>query len=212
MRLSRREREKQQRKSEIITAAEKLFLEKGFENTSMDEIAKVSEFTKRTVYQYFINKEDLFYAVTLKGVKQLFSYIHNAAENGKTGFEKVRLIKEASYRFVKDFPDTFHLMNYAQFIKSNLENSPHYQEIAGLNGQLFADFKNIIEDGIKDGSIRSDLNIPLGTFSLYFILTGFLNRLSEIGSIYSTRFGISTEALAEYAFDLMDSLIAPVNK
>ena len=49
MSLSRRERERLVRESEIIAAAEKLFIVKGFDNTTMDEIAKAAEFTKRTV-------------------------------------------------------------------------------------------------------------------------------------------------------------------
>lgn len=209
MSLSRRERDKQAKESEIISAAEKLFFLKGFEGTSMDEIAKASEFTKSTIYQYFINKEDLFYAVVLRGVKQLYSYIFQTTENGKTGFEKVRLVKEAAYRFTKDYPDLFRLMNYTQYIKSNLENSPNYLEIGSINSRLFHEFSKVFEEGIKDGSIRSDFNIPLGTFSLFFIITGFLNRLSEAGGIYSKLFGFSPEALVDLTFDMTDELIIP---
>ena len=71
--LSRREREKKLRESEIVKAAEVIFFEKGFENASMDEIAKSSEFTKRTLYKYFINKEDLFFAVVHEGFETLYA-------------------------------------------------------------------------------------------------------------------------------------------
>ena len=56
MPLSRKERERLARESEIIAAAEKLFIAKGFESTTMDEIAEAAEFTRRTV-SYFLAAE-----------------------------------------------------------------------------------------------------------------------------------------------------------
>lgn len=48
--LTRREREKLIREEEILSAAEKIFCEKGYDSASMDEIAIVAQFTKRTIY------------------------------------------------------------------------------------------------------------------------------------------------------------------
>ena len=50
--LERKEREKLARKIEIVNAAERVFFEKGFENSTMDDIAKEAEFTKKTLYSY----------------------------------------------------------------------------------------------------------------------------------------------------------------
>ena len=58
--LSRRDREKMVREAEIVQAAEEIFRQNGYENTSMDDIAKKAQFTKRTLYQYFPSKEHLF--------------------------------------------------------------------------------------------------------------------------------------------------------
>ncbi|MFC1851618.1 TetR/AcrR family transcriptional regulator [candidate division CSSED10-310 bacterium] len=55
----RRQREKEQRYKTILTAAEKLFAQKGYPGTSMEEIAAVAEVSVGTVYFYFKNKEDL---------------------------------------------------------------------------------------------------------------------------------------------------------
>lgn len=46
--------------SAIINAATQIFLKKGFESASMDEIAAAAGVSKRTVYQHFENKEQLF--------------------------------------------------------------------------------------------------------------------------------------------------------
>jgi AcrR family transcriptional regulator len=57
---SKRELNKAKKEALFINAAEKLFMKKGFENTSINEVAKEAGLTKRTLYQYFQSKEDLF--------------------------------------------------------------------------------------------------------------------------------------------------------
>ena len=53
----------EQRKTRIIEIATKLFLEKGFAETSLVDVAKQSGVATRTIYQHYGNKEDIFRAV-----------------------------------------------------------------------------------------------------------------------------------------------------
>jgi TetR/AcrR family transcriptional repressor of mexJK operon len=53
----------EQKQSEIVSAAESLFLQQGYGATSMDQIAEAASVTKQTVYRYFPSKDELFAAV-----------------------------------------------------------------------------------------------------------------------------------------------------
>jgi len=57
-----REQKKQQTREAIIDAAVKLFTEKGFEQTSMDQLARAAGVGKSTIYGYFKAKEEIFLA------------------------------------------------------------------------------------------------------------------------------------------------------
>ena len=57
-----REQKKQQTRKAIIDAAVKLFTEKGFEQTSMDELGRAAGVGKSTIYGYFKAKEEIFLA------------------------------------------------------------------------------------------------------------------------------------------------------
>jgi len=62
--LSRRERERLQRRDMILRASCALFAEKGFAGTSLDEIATRAEFGKGTLYNYFPGgKEEILLAI-----------------------------------------------------------------------------------------------------------------------------------------------------
>lgn len=53
----------------LLDAASKLFMERGFEATSMGEIARYARASKETFYRHFPGKEDLFRAVVIRGAR-----------------------------------------------------------------------------------------------------------------------------------------------
>ena len=62
--LARKEREKIRHKNEILSAALKLFSERGFHNVSMQQIAEESGFAVGSLYNFFASKETLFEELT----------------------------------------------------------------------------------------------------------------------------------------------------
>src|SRR5215467_16176496 len=55
----------------IIEAAERLFLERGFGSVSMDELAETAGLARRTLYNQFANKEEIFREMLLRVSSQL---------------------------------------------------------------------------------------------------------------------------------------------
>ena len=64
----RKQRKEEQRKKEILDAAERLFFTRGYEDVSMDQIAREVELNKATLYLYCKNKETLFAGIVLRGI------------------------------------------------------------------------------------------------------------------------------------------------
>ena len=201
--LPRREREKLVREAEILAAAEKLFTQHGFEQVTMDTVAKEAEFTKRTLYQYFPSKEDLFFAVVLRGFEQMFAYMGGASEPGTNGVEKLRLAARGYYQFYKDHPETFRLMAYVGHAKSKGGRSPRREEWMKFDDHIFQAFAKLIETGQADGSIRADLDAAQIAYALAFLLTGFLNMLSVAGTTFTAHFALEQEAFSMFALDLL---------
>lgn len=87
---SRREREKQRQRQEILAAALDLFAEKGYHNVSMHEIAERAEFAIGTLYTIFQNKEDLYKALVLEECDTFEEALVQAIETPKDEIEKLR--------------------------------------------------------------------------------------------------------------------------
>jgi len=64
--LSRREREREAHRRELLEAAERVFVREGYHGATVDEIAQEAEFAVGTLYNFFKGKEDLYVHVIEK--------------------------------------------------------------------------------------------------------------------------------------------------
>ena len=69
----------------MLAAAEELFQQKGFEQTTIDDISKASGYSRRTLYAYYVNKEDFLRQIVRKGLRQLDGALEAAV--GRKTFE-----------------------------------------------------------------------------------------------------------------------------
>lgn len=204
---SRKEREKEQRRKEIIDAAEKLFFGRGYDNVSMNDIANKVELSKATLYLYFENKEELFFAIVLRGTNILNSMIREAVKKVQIGIEKVAAFRKAYHEFTRDYPDYIRIYNYFQserFDMGNIVNreyaeelsrdvrlysiihntdfqllppvSEYAREIMELRKERFNIMRDSLKLGIKDGTIRQDID-PV---EVAILLSAISKTMSEI--------------------------------
>ena len=88
--LSRREREKQWKRQEMLSAALTLFSEKGYHNVTMHEIAAKAEFAVGTLYKFFENKEDLYKALIFDLSDKFHDTLMEALDEPRNEVEKLR--------------------------------------------------------------------------------------------------------------------------
>ena len=68
-------KERELRKQNILDSALSVFKNKGFEGSTMDEIAKDADFGKATLYYYFNSKEEIFVEILNNGWKMIWESI-----------------------------------------------------------------------------------------------------------------------------------------
>jgi AcrR family transcriptional regulator len=201
--LSKREANKLQKKETFIRAAEELFVEKGFENTSIEEIVRRAGLTKRTLYQYFQSKEDLYYAVALEGAKQLYETAMEAMQRGENTREKIRLSNLAHLNFYKEYQNLFRILNYTPPSKETSETSPHYKQVQMLNAQRMMFLGSLIAEGVADGSINPKLDMKkavlFGIFSAFGLLYTFAFTDKGVWKALS----LDEDEFLEFSFELL---------
>ncbi|MCP4551620.1 MAG: TetR/AcrR family transcriptional regulator [Bacteroidetes bacterium] len=174
----------------LLQAANTVFAEKGYFHTTMSEIAQKANVADGTIYEYFKNKEDLLFSIPKihfeKHIENLYEIFHI-----KTPLRKLR--RFIRYHFLLHLNDREFLSVFLLNIQFNAQfyKSPVYETFSNYIGIL----DNILEEGKKDGSIRSNIdnrvfrNLFLGTFShisiRWFILggKGKVDKMKELDEV-----------------------------
>lgn len=102
-------RRQEQRRSEILEAATKVFARVGFAATDVQEIAAVAGVGKGTVYRYFPSKEELFLATVDLGMRRLTTTVDLAAANAVEPLARIAAAIEAYLAYFDQHPEMIEL-------------------------------------------------------------------------------------------------------
>lgn len=201
----RRQREREQRRSAIIDAAERTFFSKGIANATMDDVAEVAELSKGTLYLYFKNKEDLYLAIILRAIAVLQDRLGKAAESKRTGIDQIEAIGRAYFSFYQEHPDYFNAMLFFESYHVNPDTDVGYGvECTQRSRQTFSICAAAVQTGIDDGTIRPDVDPMKTALTLYGLSTGLVQIISMKGRMIEEDHGLNPEELVETFFDLID--------
>ena len=82
--------------------ARQLFVHKGIENTTMNDIANASDKGRRTIYTYFKNKKEIYNAVIEKESEQLVSKLREIADLSLSPKDKLRRFLEVRFDIIRE--------------------------------------------------------------------------------------------------------------
>ena len=185
----RREREKKQRRNDIINAAEHLFFKSGINNVTMEDVAKDAEYSKGTLYLYFKNKEDLHWAISQRAIELMRKYMEKAIDEKASGLTNLFNIGQAYIEFSRKEKNYFNVLMYFEgkdLSKLNIDKSQFTTDFHASPVDILL---KIVKAGINDGSIISDLSVESLSIALWAQLMGILlivNKKKEIFEIFDT--------------------------
>lgn len=176
--MKRKEMEKESRMGFITGAARRLFGEKGIENTTMEDIAASSEYTRRTLYSYFKSFDEICLSVLLEDQAVRWELQKKAVAAADTGLTKWRAWAESLYQFICDNPQYVRLELYWDFrgLNPELIDRKLFRRFKKQNEELAEGLRSIFRLGISDGSMRDDLHIDMCISQFLYSFRSVLNR------------------------------------
>lgn len=150
-------------KSEILKRSGEIFLKFGFKSTTMDDIANKMAISKKTIYKYFKNKEQL--------VKESVSFFHNTIHNEvisvcSRGYNAI----EENFEIKKMFKDLLQNSSESPMFQLQKYYPETYKNVMKNEFTMFRDcISQNIEKGISEKLYRENLDVNLIT-KLYFTL------------------------------------------
>jgi AcrR family transcriptional regulator len=105
----RKEREKKQVRIQILEAARDLFFSRGYEATSIRNIAEKVEYSPGAIYLYFKDKDNIFQELQREGFHLLNANMRVLGAVGDS-FERLKAMGRIYMNFAKEYPEYYELM------------------------------------------------------------------------------------------------------
>ena len=174
----------------ILEQAIRTFAEFGFRGTDVQVIADRAGVGKGTVYRYFHNKEDLFWATTFEVMLRLERHLFGAMEGVEGACARIRASAIAYAKFFEANPSYLEMFvqDRAEFRGTGPESHREYHQ------KLIRRFEHILQQGIEAGELR-----PLDTHTTTHTLGSLLYGIVVLGGHLTP---LSAVEMAEHSIDI----------
>lgn len=193
----------------IASAAESLFLQRGIESTTMDDLAKEAGYSKATLYVYFANKEEILAFLILKSMKLLYSLIQTAISCPGTIKEKYDCICHALVEYQEQYPlyFTFAIGEiHLNFHKKNF--MPIEKEIYEVGEQINQEIIQFLHSGMESKVFLPNLPVLQTVFLFWASLSGLIQMAAKKQNYIETAMGQSKEQFLAFGFHKLYGMIA----
>lgn len=151
-----RTRKKERMTKLILDAAEEFYSKKPMTEVSLSDIAEAVFVSRKTIYNYFRNKDDVFFAIGNRVFKNLNESITEILTTELSGKEQILLLCEKTFKDGEDNPIVLKITRefYARIKNMNLSAEDIYSDLAKQLGP--STLNSLIED--SESSIDVDLD------------------------------------------------------
>jgi len=198
--LSRKERDKQLRKADILRAAERVFALKGYHNAAMQDIAREAQYATGTVYLYFKDKQALYFSLLEEKMRSLTAILKENIIHTTDAEDKLKIFVQETLAFfdknqdffriffsertkgqiVKDtkFSHSSVMLQHREFVVSLIKSAQDQRVIRNdfsakqISDILGSIFMTVIFDWLKDGPKDEKKLKDMTAFILDIFLTG----------------------------------------
>lgn len=152
MRRAVSDEDKELRRNDLLLAAKKLFAERGFQATTIADVARAAGVSYGVVYWYFDSKDDLFHALMAAEETALRERISGALSTADAGDLRARLQEAVLATF--EYFDEDRASATLLFRDSLTLSDDFERHLSGIYGRFIAELETTVRSGQRAGLIR----------------------------------------------------------
>jgi len=125
-------------RQKILSQALELFIEHGYDGFSMRKLAQPLEIAAKTIYNYFLNKDEIYLHILIKGFEQLSLAFESAIEDQENPFDRLTAAIRAYVEFGLENAHLYNLMfawhvpKYKEYVGTHMEELAHRELVTAL--------------------------------------------------------------------------------
>ncbi|MBV1874442.1 MAG: TetR/AcrR family transcriptional regulator [Gammaproteobacteria bacterium] len=169
----------------ILTAAEPLFAEHGYEGTSLNAIAKKAGVSKANIFHHFENKESLYLQVLKQASSEMSALIDKLENTGDSAEDQIR---QYTQQHLEGLFTKSHITRLILREMQNTESRHNVRMAQDVLGENFSRFVALLKNSQASGSIRNDIPAAIIAMSLvagnvfYFQVNELLEQFPDLSA------------------------------
>ena len=170
------------RRAEIMDAAMLLFMEKGYANTTTQDIVDKVNISRGLLYYHFKNKEDILYCLVERYSEKLLSDIHVIVyDDDKTAIEKIRAFIDAT------IISTDNVSSEETELQKTVDLEENRYMLDKLSHKLIEKLTIYFERIINQGISEKVFSVKYPSETAEFLMTAYVFVSNNIGIITSKK-------------------------
>ncbi|MCB0836342.1 MAG: TetR/AcrR family transcriptional regulator [Bacteroidetes bacterium] len=135
--------------------ADEMFMKHGVKSISMDDIARDLGISKKTIYQYFSNKEELVVEVSKTYFTREIQSCEGIAHKSENAVDEMMKVVYMSIKSLRDLNPSL-IFDIQKYYPKAWEHFEAYK-----NGYVFDKLRENLRQGIEEGIYRDNINIDI---------------------------------------------------
>lgn len=178
----------ERKRKKILKTLIKYFANNSYEKVDIEDVAKECNVSKGSMYQYFINKKDMYFYAINESIKKIFESVESIDFEKIDIFEYIEKSFESNLKLLSKYPNEYLLLERAIFGY----DIPFKDEINKIFlGKFRETLKTIIIKSQKSGYIRDDISLDL----ILNFIEGVTINIKRYIIEYAKNIGISSKEL-----------------
>ncbi|OGL38084.1 MAG: hypothetical protein A2042_07000 [Candidatus Schekmanbacteria bacterium GWA2_38_11] len=181
------------REQEILSAAAKIFREKGYQRATIQDVAEEVGLLKGSIYYYIKSKQELLFKIGITPLKAITDELKGIVSQETSPEEKLRAaIKTRLKAFDEYYPDIF------VFLHERFDELPEKERSFLKKGQKEDEtlWIKILKEGIEKGTFRKGVDIKMTAKAISGMCHWMYKWYKKDGRL-------STDQIAEVFFDFV---------
>ena len=153
--LSRRERDNQRKRREILEAASEIFASRGFHSTTMAQISKRAQYPLGTIYKFFPGKKEMYHDLVINRVRDLGHILTDIRDNTVLSVQdKLMACLKAQAEFYKANQEVVKIYISERSNIDAVAMPKLNEKVNGFHERMVILFQDLFEQGICSGQFK----------------------------------------------------------
>jgi len=209
--IERRLEEKERRRGEILDATEHVAAAVGWDDMTMDQVARKARLSRGLLYVYFKDKVDLMFGINERALIVLKQKFLDQLAQHSRGIDQIEGFGRAYVSLSQEYPVYFDVLSRCEIVPvGEVEPDSNIAACLQAGDGVFDLMGESVERGIQDGTIRPDVGSPrLIVLTLWGFMHGMLQVTTNKARVLAHR-GADANVLMEKALEMaLRSLAMP---